>query len=244
MTDPGPARDLQAAVQEADATDGQLVEIMGELARWLHRDHNDLDSVLSTICEAARTGIPGARDAGITLFINRHEFESHGATGELPAVIDKLQEKIKQGPCVDAARDADVVRVNNMNTETRWPRFSPAAALAGVGSMLSFQLWVEREHIGALNLYATEADAFEPTSEEIGRPLAAHASVAISAARREHQLREALHNRDVIGQAKGMLMQRYSIDADKAFELLTRLSQESNLKARDIAERITTRGLD
>lgn len=131
-----------------------------------------------------------------------------------------------------------------MNTETRWSRFSPAAAMAGVGSMLSFQLWVEREHIGALNLYATESGAFELSSEEIGRPLAAHASVAISAARREHQLREALHNRDVIGQAKGMLMQRYSIDADKAFDLLTRLSQESNLKARDIAERITTRGLD
>lgn len=229
---------------QTDEVDARLSTIMGELARSLDRDHNDVDETFSGICEAAREGVPGAEDAGITLRHSRNEFSSHGSTSELPMLVDKLQEKLQQGPCVDAARDSDIVNVTNMKTETRWPAFSPAAADAGVGSMLSFQLWVEDSHMGALNLYSTKVDAFDESSTTIGRPLAAHASVALAGARREDQLRSALDSRDIIGQAKGMLMQRYSISADEAFDLIKRLSQESNVKARDIAERITEGSLD
>ncbi|MFH5231721.1 GAF and ANTAR domain-containing protein [Antrihabitans spumae] len=222
----------------------QLSGILAELARKFHREHDDFDSVLSEVCESARTAIPGSEHAGITLITENGKLDSRGATGELPALIDKMQEELRRGPCIDAAHDEQVVLVTDMSKEERWGGFSETAASAGVGSMLSFQLWVEKEHIGALNMYSSKTDAFDDGSADIGLPLATHASVAIAAARREQQLRDALDSRDVIGQAKGMLMQRYSIDSEQAFDLLVRLSQQSNTKARDIAESITKRGLD
>ncbi|KAA0020081.1 GAF and ANTAR domain-containing protein [Antrihabitans cavernicola] len=223
--------------------DVRLSTILGEIARTLQQDHNDLDATLNGICDAARL-IPGAEDAGITLLLNGSKLDSKGQTGPIPDKIDLLQERIKQGPCVDAARDQEMVRVDDMRTESRWPQFSPAAAAAGVRSMLSFQLWVEDSHLGALNMYSTTVNAFDESSEQIANPLAAHASVALAGARREEQLREAVDSRDLIGQAKGMLMQQYSINADQAFDLLTKLSQERNVKVRQIAESITERGLN
>ncbi|MBJ8348962.1 GAF and ANTAR domain-containing protein [Antrihabitans sp. YC2-6] len=226
------------AEQTSGWTDSAMPAIMAELARRLHSDQNDYESTLATICESAKEGVPGAQDAGITLRIGRDELDSRGATGDLPAAIDRLQELLKEGPCVDAAFGEPVVRVDDMSIETRWPKFGPAAAEAGVGSMLSYQLWVEDVHLGALNLYSKQLSAFDASSDAIAEPLAAHASVAISSAKREKQLKEALVTRDVIGQAKGMLMERYSITPEAAFDLLTKLSQETNLKLRDISARL------
>lgn len=223
--------------------DVRLSNVLADVARSLEQTHDDLDATLNGICDAARL-IPGAEDAGITLILNANRFGSRGQTGPIPDQIDRLQEKIKQGPCVDAARKVEMVRVDDMRTERRWPKFSPAAADAGVRSMLSFQLWVEDSHLGALNMYSTATNAFDESSEEIAGPLAAHASVALAGARREEQLREAVDSRDLIGQAKGMLMQHYSINADQAFDLMTKLSQERNVKLRQLAETITKRGLN
>ena len=221
--------------------DVRLSSIMGELARSLHEDHDDLDATFDGICDAARL-IPGAEDAGVTVVLPNRKFGSRGQTGPIPEKIDRLQQDLHEGPCIDAAEDGVMVRVDDMRSEQRWDRFAPEAAATDVRSMLSFQLWVEGTHLGALNLYSTQVGAFDEAAEQIAQPLAAHASVALDGARREQQLREAVDSRDLIGQAKGMLMQRYSIDADRAFELLTCLSQERNVKVRDIADSITRRG--
>jgi len=101
--------------------------------------------------------------------------------------------------------------------------------------MLAFQLYVEGDNLGALNLFSARADAFTDESEHIGLLFATHAAIAFAASRANDQMRQALLNRDLIGQAKGILMERFQVDADRAFLILTRASQETNIKVYDVA---------
>jgi AmiR/NasT family two-component response regulator len=129
-----------------------------------------------------------------------------------------------------------------MTVETRWLQFTRQAAQLGVLSMLSFQLFVQRDNLGALNLYAEHADAFDDKSEQVGLVFAAHAAVAMSDALQRQQLTTALGTRDLIGQAKGILMERYKLTSDQAFALLARASQESNTKLADVAHTVAETG--
>jgi hypothetical protein len=108
--------------------------------------------------------------------------------------------------------------------------------------MLSFQLWVEGDNLGALNLYAREPHSFSEESEQIGLLFVSHAAVAMAGSQKQDQMTAALATRDLIGQAKGILMERYKIDAQKAFSLLTRASQHRNIKLRDLAAELADTG--
>jgi GAF domain-containing protein len=130
------------------------------------------------------------------------------------------------------------VRVDNLATEDRWPLFAQRASATGAASMLSLQLYVEGDNLGALNLYARTPNAFTDESEQVGLLFAAHAAIAYAAVRKETQLAQALISRDVIGQAKGILMERYKISSERAFLLLTRVSQTSNRKLYDVADEL------
>lgn len=116
------------------------------------------------------------------------------------------------------------------------------ASALGVGSRLSLQLFVRGRDLGALNLFSRERDAFSDDSERVGLLFAAHAAVALAGAQQQAQLRRALDTRDLIGQAKGMLMERYTISADRAFAVLVRLSQAGNRKLVDICEQLASTG--
>ena len=129
-----------------------------------------------------------------------------------------------------------------MRTEQRLPRFAAEAVRLGVLSSLSFQLFVEGDDLGALNLYARAPHAFGEESEDVGLVLAAHAAVALAGARREDHLRRAVDNRDLIGQAEGILMERHELTADQAFQVLARVSQQTNRKLVDVAEELTRTG--
>lgn len=132
--------------------------------------------------------------------------------------------------------------MTDMRTEQRWPVFAKRAADLGVGSMLSIQLYVTGDNLGALNLYSEFAEAFNDESEHVGLLLAAHAAIAMAGAQQQEQLVQAIATRDLIGQAKGILMERHKITAEQAFTLLIRTSQLTNTKLRDIAEKLTTTG--
>ena len=108
--------------------------------------------------------------------------------------------------------------------------------------MLSFQLFVDGDHLGALNLFGNDVGVFDAESERIGALVAAHAAVAVAGSQQVSQLTLALDTRDLIGQAKGILMERYKITAQQAFLLLSRASSELNIKLRDVAERLTVSG--
>jgi hypothetical protein len=108
--------------------------------------------------------------------------------------------------------------------------------------MLAFQLFVEGDNLGALNLYGRTPDAFDDESEHVGLLFASHAAVAFAGVRKQQQLSRALDTRDVIGMAKGILMQRYSISSDRAFRVLVRSSQDNQRKLREVAEELVERG--
>lgn len=150
--------------------------------------------------------------------------------------------QVDQGPCLSTAREDRTFRTDDLRAETRWPLFAHAAADLGVGSMLSFQLFVQAESLGALNLYARRAHGFDTYDEDTGLLFASHAAVALAGAQHDNHGNLALQERDIIGQAKGILMERYKVDAIGAFAVLVRFSQNSNRKLRDVARSITETG--
>jgi GAF domain-containing protein len=186
------------------------------------------------IVEAAPKVVPGARWAGISL-VQGTKIVSEVPTSRAVAELDQLQSDLNQGPCLTALREYHTVHIDDMRTDTRWPEFNREAQQRGMLSMLAFQLFVRAENLGALNLYSGEPGAFSEDSFLIGEILAQHAAVAMIGAAAETQFENALATRDIIGQAKGMLMQRDNLTGLKAFSLLTRVSQETNIKLVDVA---------
>lgn len=212
-----------------------------ELARSLHRQ-SDPDATLRDVVRAAVELIPGVEEGSISMVLDRRHVVSQAPSGELPRVVDALQEETGQGPCLDAVYEQQTVRVSDMRTEQRWPLFATRAAAAGAGAMLSFQLYVEGDNLGALNLYARQAGTLDDESEHVGRLFAAHAAVAYSAARTQANLDQALETREMIGQAQGVLIERHKITGPQAFALLVAASQRRNVKLRDIAEDLVRSG--
>jgi GAF domain-containing protein len=220
----------------------RLGEVMTRIARHLQEVHGDVEATLQAITASAVGTVPHAEECGITYVAGRRKVEPRAWTSDLPRDVDALQERIGQGPCLDAVREQEVVRVDDVAADERWPEFAARAAELGVGSMMCFQLFVEGDNLGALNLYSRSPRSFDDESEEIGRMFASHAAVALAGAEHEHNLRAGMGNRDVIGQAKGILMERYKISADQAFGVLTRASQELNLKLVDVARELVGTG--
>jgi hypothetical protein len=108
--------------------------------------------------------------------------------------------------------------------------------------MMSFQLFVAGDQLGALNMYSRTPHAFDDEGEEIGLMFAAHAAVALAGAEHEANLHAGMVNRDVIGQAKGVLMERHKLTSDQAFAVLARVSQEMNRRLVDVARQVTDTG--
>lgn len=226
------------------ATDGTtiqgLADHLGDLARNLHH-RGDGEGPLTDVVRTALRLIPQASDASISLMKGNRQMESRAATGDLPRVVDAIQTRTGEGPCITALRER-VVRVPDLGTDDRWPRFSPAALDTGVRSMLCFQLFVHGEELGALNFFARTTDAFDFEAEHVGALVATHAAIALADAKVTKGLNEALISRDLIGQAKGILMERYTISAHQAFVVLSAASSKANMKLSAVAEQLISTG--
>ena len=197
-----------------------------------------VEETLASITAAAVDLIDGVDHADI-LLIDEDHFESVAPTAPIVKELDDIQQQFQQGPCLQAATTDDlVVRCTDLQDEPRWPQFAAAATKLGVYSMLSFQLYTHRGGTGALNLLGGAPRAFSHEAEAVGAMLATHAAVALAAVNTREQFSSALASRDHIGQAKGIIMERFNIDAMQAFEMLTKLSQESNVPIRDLAGRV------
>jgi GAF domain-containing protein len=222
--------------------DYDLAISMAELARSVAAPLS-VDEVLHEVTSAAIELIPGAAAAGVLLVGKGGKFESLAGTSGLPHELDELQMKHQEGPCLQAAVDALIVRSDDFHIETRWPQYTRDAIKLGVHSGLSFKLYTADRTAGALNLFGFEPNVFDSESEAIGSVLAAQAAAAIIATGRGEQLKSALMTRDLIGQAKGVIMERFNVDDARAFTMLRELSQTSNTKLVDIAQQvINTRG--
>ncbi len=210
---------------------------MAELARTLASPRG-LDEILSSVTAAAKELIPGVDAAGILLVGRGGTFESVAQVTDLPHQLDELQMRYNEGPCVQAALQDVVVRTDDFREETRCPQYAPACVKIGVLSGLSFKLYTADRTAGALNLFGFNPRVWDTDAETTGTVLAAHAAAALLAHREGEQLRSALSTRDRIGQAKGIIMERYKVDDLQAFEMMRRLSQDANKKLTEIAQQV------
>jgi GAF domain-containing protein len=221
-----------------------MLHAFAETTRLLYVSE-DLDETLLRVTTLATQTIEGCEVASLTMK-EGSELVTRAPTGELAVQCDRIQYEEGEGPCLDAALHEGVVLTRDSANDDRWPRFSQRVSEeAGVGGMLSCQLTVGGARgsraLGGLNLYATRPDAYSQADRLLATLYAAHAAIIIDAARREVQLREAMASRDVIGQAKGILMAQGGVDADEAFGQLRLASQRLNVKLRDLAGDVVAR---
>jgi len=221
---------------EVDATHRRIAEIVQELHS---RPDADSDTVIAELAEQAAVEIPGAEYAGVTVTRNAKFIDTPAATHKWPVLLDEIQQRHREGPCLTAAWEHKTVHVADLQTDERFPLYRrDALEQTPIRAVMAFQLFIADQTMGALNVYAEQAHAFGPESKDIGLVFAAHSSVAWNAARRDEQYKRALASRDIIGQAKGMIMERYGVDAVRAFELLRKLSQDSNVPLMQIAKEL------
>jgi len=215
---------------------------IAELVQELHsRPDTDSDTVIAELAENAAVEVPGAQYAGVTVTRNAKHIDTPAATHKWPILLDEIQQRHREGPCLTAAWEEKTIHVADLETDDRFPLYcQDALAETPIRSIMAFQLFIAGETMGALNVYAEQPHAFGPESQAIGLIFAAHSSVAWNSARRDEQFRHALASRDIIGQAKGMIMERYGVDAVQAFEVLRKLSQDSNVPLVEVARGLVT----
>jgi transcriptional regulator with GAF, ATPase, and Fis domain len=218
-----------------------LAGTLSELARSLHQETGVEDTLRGIVFAAVGT-VPGAQEAALSVIEGGRRVRTQAGTAELVYQVDQVQYDTGEGPCLSSLYQQRTVRLSDMATELRWPRFTRRAAELGVGSMLSFQMYVERDNLGALNLYSRDTDAFTDESEQVGLLFATHAALAMADAQNQERLYRAMEVRDLIGQAKGILMERHKVTDDQAFRLLVRASQNANRKLVDIARYLVETG--
>ena len=212
----------------------EIAEAMAEVAAAL-RTPIDLDDTLELITRSAADTIPGIVEASISITTRTGEIQTLAPTGPQVTRADHLQYELGEGPCLDAALEEPVVAVNDLAADPRWPDFGPKAAALGFGSQVAFQFRAEPHVRGALNLYAREPNEIDRDAIELGSMFAGQIAVAMGWARQDQTMTAALATRNLIGQAVGIVMERYKLDSDRAFAFLTRLSQTSNTKLHTIA---------
>lgn len=230
--------------QVFDSDDTTLADRMVAAAREL-QDEADPQRTMEAAVHLAASNISHCDAACITLVRRRHRLETTAFTDEVALLGDELQYELGEGPCVDAAWEERIVHSADLRSESRWPIWAARMAREhGTRSMLCLQLFTHGDRLGALNLYSRRPGAFTVVDRDDGLALAAHVAVAVAAALEIEQLSDALDSRTLIAQACGILMERHGLEAHRAFEVLARVSSQTNTKLRDLArELVETREL-
>lgn len=214
-----------------------IADALAQAARDIHV-HETLDDTLDSIVQTAARSLPGIDHVGISIVNGKKEIETKAGTDQLVWELDTVQYSLGEGPCLQAIKDEPVTIANRLRHDQRWPNYVPRAVEMGVQAQMGLRLYMEAETLGGLNLYATKTDHIDPDVVHTAELFAAHAATALGHARREHQLNEALATRKAIGQAIGLVMERYEMTEERAFQFLVRVSTTSNIKMRDIAQEL------
>ena len=201
-----------------------------------------LDAALRLVVALARVTVTGAD--GVSVCLSRHgTLTTVAASDETVSGMDRDQYATGEGPCVAAATEGHWFHVESLDDEPRWPAFIPRARDRGINSILSTPLLTEHRPMGALNIYSLRAGAFAKPELELSSMFASRASdllisaaIDVSMEDLSRQLQEALMGRDVIAQARGVLMARHGVTADAAYTMLRRLSRQTSTPLRRVAE--------
>ena len=223
--------------------DTPLTNSLAALSRFFVGD-GTLEQTLARVADLTVEAVPAADMAGITMLV-----EGRGRTPvfthETAPEIDQAQYDSGEGPCLTAFEERRITSIESTREEAEWPAFRRAAADHGINSTLSFPLVVDKNAVGALNLYSRRERAFTDDDRETGELFASQAAIVLANAQAYWDARElstglgeAMKNRAVIEQAKGVLMGAQGYDEDEAFQVLVRASQRENVKLRAVAQRI------
>lgn len=210
---------------------------MGDVARDLEGS-TDVEGAITLVTKLVCETVPGADYAGIMIGHRDGRLETKASTHELVNRLDAIQCELDEGPCIDALASQHVVETGSLCDDHRWPRYAPRAAELGIVSQMGFPLFARSGKLGGLNIYSTQRDSLDKEAQFIGDLFATHAGIALGRARKESQLGAALSTRKAIGQALGITMERYQVDEERAFQFLMRVSQNGNIKLRDLARDI------
>jgi GAF domain-containing protein len=186
---------------------------------------------------ASQTGPCDA--ATITAIGPGQKLDTVASTDGQAEKADRWQYDTGQGPCVDAAHTNAIITAQDLRTDDRWPTWAERATELGIGATVSVHLFTDTA-LGSLNLYSTTPRRYGHDDLDTARVLAAHISAILGQIRVQQNLWRAIDARNLIGQAQGMLMQRYHLTPDKAFALLRRYSQNHNMKIITLAEQLIT----
>jgi GAF domain-containing protein len=218
------------------ATDrDRYAEEFAELALALHDD--TVESTVEKVLEFALKAL-GCDYAGVIFVHGKHNIETAAATDPIVAKLDAMQMEVGEGPDVSVLQDRLSVIVSDTRTESRWPTWAAHVDESGIRSLLSVRMYTDDETIGTLNAYSTKPDAFDVDDQAVAHVLARHTAVALGNARKIENLWLAVDARKRIGQAQGILMERFDLSADQAFAVLLRYSQDNNVKLRAVADRL------
>lgn len=229
-------------MEEFRAPELHLIELQSLLL-----SEETLESTLARVVRLACAGVQGCDAVGVTL-VEDSKPTTAAATDDFALEIDQHQYDSGEGPCLDAYRTGEMHEIEDASQEKRWPGYVSRALEEGLGSSLSYPLSVRNQTLGALNIYSKKPNAFDDESRVVASQFAAQAAVTLANAqlyastqRLVNNLTEALKSRERIGQAKGILMAQQNLSDEEAFEMLVKLSQTSNVKLREIAQKIVDR---
>ena len=227
----------EAGIITAKLVDHTSADRFAQLAVELH-DSTGVEETIDAVVQFALQAL-NCSHAGVALAVRGLRPEVPAATDPVVAEIYQLQMRCGDGPLVEAMRSRQAIFVNDTAKEDKWPQWAAQVLSLGVRSVLDVPLTTSSGGvIGVLGLYSCDPDAFTSDDEAIARILARHASVAVANARHDETMAQAIDARKLVGQAMGILMERYDIDGDRAFEVLKRYSQDTNTKLRDVAQQL------
>jgi GAF domain-containing protein len=230
-----------AGDRTAPMDDRELVEYFADLARQLTAI-SGVEETMGVIVSAAAE-LLGCDHVSLS-YLHGTELRSASSNDDVGPLLDALQTELQEGPCLDVIRAGGIVVTDDLASDGRWPRYGPrASAVAGVVSSMGTELHDGRRTVGALNLFSSSQAHFGPEDgrDALVAVLSAHATPALAAALERQAAAAALATRDLIGQAKGILMARSGVDANEAFRLLVRASQRTNVKVAEIARDLVAR---
>lgn len=236
-----PARRLRIFL-DTWKTDAMRVQDPGDRFAAIARDLQNQSShaaTLDRIGGLALETIDGCDHAGITLLDRRERIIALTATDEKVTASDKQQRELGEGPLVDVLAQQEAVISDDLAEDERWPRWGRwVCENLGFRSMLSFQLFTTERSYGALEMFSDRTAGFDQHDQVVGLALAAHAAVAVASSHEVEHLNIGVVNRTVIGQAEGILMERYALSPEQAFAMLVRVSQAENRRLGLIAEEL------
>ena len=222
-------------------TESELLEQLAEIAHRLSEAEN-VDGLLQLVVDLGEDYLDGCDGASLMLIGKDGKISTPAYSSRVAQQSDLAQYEAGEGPCLDALRDHAVYLIDDLETEERWPTYRAIALELGVRSMLSYRLYAKGRTFGALDFYSKRPNVYSPFSKVIGQVFASHAGVALKGAITEAGMEKTIESRDIIGQAKGILMERHDLRAAEAFDTLRALSRDTNVPVREIAERIVTTG--